>query len=207
MTATLTAPVGTANTTEANDSLDRFYRLSVHQYEEMTRLGILTENDKVELLEGLIVAKMTKHSPHVVSTLVAFARISSILPKGWYATKEDPIIVGQSEPEPDVAVVRGVVQDYLKRKPTDEVALVVEVADSSLQFDRTVKKLIYASGNLPIYWLVNINDRCVEVYENPTGPCDTPDYRKKTIVGENETLPLILDGQEIGRIAVSELLP
>ena len=83
----------------------------------------------------------------------------------------------------------------------------IEVADSSFVYDRTVKKRIYARGNLPIYWIVNLNDRCVEVYENPTGPGDTPDYRKKTIVCENETLPLILDSQEIGRIAVSELLP
>ena len=208
MSATLTAPSIASTPPVANDLSERLYRLDVRQYEEMTRLGILTENDKVELLEGLIVTKMTRYAPHIVATLVAFARLSAMLPEGWFATKEDPITVDKSEPEPDAAIIRGAVQDYLVRKPSaTDVGLVIEVADSSLAHDRTVKKRIYARSGIPVYWIVNLNDRRVEVHEVPTGPCDTPEYQNMTIVNENETLAVILEGREIGRVAANELLP
>ena len=208
MPATLTVPVIGPNPTALNEAVDRLYRLTVHQYDEMTKMGILTEEDNVELLEGFILAKMTKHAPHIVATGLAQDVLASRLPQGWHVSIQDPITTIDSRPEPDVKIVRGRRRDYLTRNATAvDVPLVIEVADSSLPFDRRIKKRIYASADISIYWIVNLNDRCVEVYENPTGPCDAPDYRKTIVFKENETLPLILLGQEVGRIEVGELLP
>jgi len=208
MSATLTAPSIASTPPIANDLSERLYRLDVRQYEEMTRLGILTESDKVELLEGLIVAKMTKHGPHIVATGLLQDALTSQLPRGWHVSMQDPIATIDSEPEPDAKIVRGRRRDYVARHPTaGDVPVVIEVADTSLSHDRTVKKRIYARGNIQTYWIVNLNDRRVEVHEDPTGARDAPDYRKITVFAENQTIPVVLDGREVARIAVNDLLP
>jgi Uma2 family endonuclease len=83
----------------------------------------------------------------------------------------------------------------------------VEVADSSLELDRTTKQRIYARAKIPIYWIVNLIDRQVEVYTNPTGAGAQAKYRNRRIFAENGEVPVVLNGQEVGRIAVRELLP
>jgi hypothetical protein len=192
------------------DSLlaDRIYRLSVGQYMEMARVGILTEHDRLVLLRGWIVTKMTKHQPHVVAARLTSDALRSAVPPGWHVAKEDPIATLDSVPEPDCTVLRGVTRDYLGRQPgPQDVGLVVEVADSSLRVDRTVMKAIYAEVAIPVYWIVNIPDRRLEVYTDPTGPGDSPDYRQRRDYGPDDNVPLVLDGREVGRIAVRDLLP
>ena len=83
----------------------------------------------------------------------------------------------------------------------------IEVADSSLDEDRGWKKQIYAHARIPVYWIVNLVARQVEVYTDPTGPADQPDYRQRRDYGPTDEVPLVLDGQEVARIRVSELLP
>src|SRR5262245_40342630 len=91
-----------------------------------------------------------------------------------------PITIDSSEPEPDVSVVRGRPEDYRERRPgREEVGLVVEVADKTLARARASKKRIYARAELPIYWIVNLSERQVEVYTEPTGPAEEPDYRQR----------------------------
>src|SRR5439155_21803197 len=109
------------------------WRLSVEQYHEMARAGILTKDDRVELLEGWLVAKMTKHPPHVIATGLIHDALRVIVPDGWYVSKEDPVTTLDSEPEPDLAVIRGTRRDYRDHHPGPlDVVLVVEVADTSL---------------------------------------------------------------------------
>ena len=106
--------------------------------------------------------------------------------------------------EPDVAVVRGSMRDYTLRHPTlGEIGLVVEVAESSLERDRNVKKLIYARAEIPWYWIVDLINRRVELYSQP----QDGDYRQCSILGPSERLPIILDGVVVGELSVADLLP
>ncbi|WP_435009090.1 Uma2 family endonuclease [Tundrisphaera lichenicola] len=185
-----------------------FYPLSVEQYHRMTETGILTKHDRVELLEGWLVAKMGKNQPHVVSATLTFRAISGLLPAGWFATKEDPVNASDSEPEPDIMIVRGDIRDYTARAPENrDVALVVEVSESSLLRDSSLKKRLYARSSFPVYWLINFVSNRVEVYTDPSGPTEKPDYLHRQDYGPTELTPLRIEGQEIGRIAVRDLLP
>jgi Uma2 family endonuclease len=183
-------------------------RLSVDQYHQMMQAGILDSGDPIELLEGLLVIKMSKNPPHVYSTSRLDDMLSAAVPPGWFVNSQDPITTLESEPEPDASVIRGDRRDYLNGHPTPkDVAMLGEVSDSSLDYDRSIKKRVYARANIPIYWIVNLEDRCIEVYTDPTGPADEPDYRHCQIFGENDFVPVILDGQEVGKIEVKSVLP
>lgn len=100
------------------------YRLSVAQYHQMIAAGILTENDAVELLEGWLVSKMTKNRLHSLSTQLTREALAQIVPEGWYVDDQEPITMGDSEPEPDVIVVQGSRRDYTEQPTGDKVALV-----------------------------------------------------------------------------------
>jgi Uma2 family endonuclease len=185
-----------------------FYRLSVGQYHELARLSILTEDEPVELLQGWLITKMTKNTPHIVATKLAFRALEGMVPDGWHVAKEDPVTAVDSEPEPDLSIVRGEIRDYLDRKPGPrDVALVVEVADSSLAENRTLKKQIYSRAGFSLYWIVNLAQRQIEVYSDPSGPVESPDYRQRQDYGESDAVPLFIEGREVGRIAVRDLLP
>jgi Uma2 family endonuclease len=185
-----------------------FYRLTVDQYRAMARLGILTPDDRVELLEGWLVTKMTKHRPHVVCAQRTFHAIAAIMPAGWFVAKEDPVLAFDSEPEPDISVVRGTFGDYIERTPGPlQVALVVEVADSSLSTDQSMKKRLYARAGFLVYWLINLIDNRVEVYTDPTGPVENPEYLHRQDFGPDDMIPLVIDGREVGQISVRDLLP
>lgn len=174
----------------------------------MGEAGILTPEDRVELLEGWLVPKMTKNPPHAVASKLASKALDRILPSNWHTRIQDPILLSASVPEPDVAVARGTERDYGDRHPSaTEVALIIEVADSSLTEDRRLKKRIYARDGIAVLWIVNLVDNRVEVYTDPTGPADQPDYRKRQDFSPIDSLPLLLEGRELGRIVVRDLLP
>jgi len=99
-------------------------------------------------------------------------------------------------------------EDYAARHPAPaEVGLLAEVADSSLSQDRGAKARLFARASIPVYWIVNLADRQIEVCTDPTGPHATPHYRQQTIYRGDDLVPLVLDGQEIARIPVRDLLP
>jgi Uma2 family endonuclease len=113
-----------------------------------------------------------------------------------------------SEPEPDVSVVRGRRRDYADRHPgPEDVALLVEVADTSLERDRGWKKRIYAAAGIPCYWIVNLIDGQVEVHAQPSGPGEQADYAAHQVYRRGDRIPVVLDGAEAGTIAVDDLLP
>jgi Uma2 family endonuclease len=184
------------------------YRLTVEQYQAMAQAGILTEDDPVEFLEGWLVEKRVKSPPHVVATGLVLDLFPQLLPAGWFLSMHDPIATPDSLPEPDVALIRGAPRDHLERRPgAADIALVVEVADTSLDQDRELKKRVYAQAGIVIYWIVNLIDRQIEVYTEPTGPAEEPDYRHRQDYGPADEIPIVLDGKEAGRLAVRELLP
>ena len=184
------------------------YRLSVAQYHAIAMAGILADGDPVELLEGLLVQKMTKKPPHTVATQLIQEALRAILPVGWRVPSQDPITLVDSEPEPDLAVVRGGIRRYMEHHPgPEDLALVVEVADATIRRDRGSKKRIYARAGVLVYWIVNLVENQIEVYTDPTGPIQTPNYRQRQNYGPSDIIPVIIEGQEVGRLAVQELLP
>ncbi|MFO1429274.1 MAG: Uma2 family endonuclease [Candidatus Competibacteraceae bacterium] len=184
------------------------WRLSVEQYHRMIRFGILTDDDPVELLEGWLITKMPKNPPHRLSTQLTREAIVRLLPPGWYVDAQEPITTDDSEPEPDVVVVRGERRDYRDHHPRErDVTLVVEVADATLQRDRTLKKRLYGRAGIPTYWIINLVDNQLEVHTEPTGAGEQADYRQRQDYGVADTAPLMLDGVESGRIAARDLLP
>jgi Uma2 family endonuclease len=185
------------------------YRFTVSQYLGMIRHGLIDEDAKVELLDGWVIQKMRKGQPHnIASGLLADALFRQV-PSGFYVGREEPVLASdESVPEPDVMLVRGARNDFPDTPPqTIDVVLVVEVADASLSRDTGEKKRIYASAGFPVYWLVNLPARCVEIYSDPTGPSPHPDYRSRRECYANDELSLLIDGREIGRWIVRELLP
>ena len=178
-------------------------RVSVAEYHRMIERGELTEDDRVELLDGEIVPKMPRNDPHLLTVEESYEQLRELAPHGWYVRQEYPITLSTSEPEPDVAVVRGSRRDYGARKPGPaDVALVVEVADSSLRRDRR-KRTIYAAAGLPEYWIVNLTDRVLERYTGPAGDR----YTVERFFRLGEAVPVTIDGTVVGTIPVAELLP
>ena len=81
------------------------------------------------------------------------------------------------------------------------------MADSSLSRDRSRKKRLYARSGFVIYWLINLVENRIEVYTEPTGPVEEPDYLGRQDFGPDEMIPLVIEGREVGRLAVRDLLP
>ena len=194
--------------TEAIVPTEPIWRLTVEQYHEMIRAGILTDDDPVELLEGWLVPKMPKNPPHGVVTRLTQKALDRILPPGWDVRVQDPVTTDTSEPEPDVVVAHGETRRFVDRHPgPKDVALAIEVAETTLGRDRGLKKRIYARARIPVFWIINLIDRQVEVYTSPSGPTKKPDYRRCHVHGLEDDVPVVLEGKEVGLLKVRDLLP
>lgn len=183
-------------------------RVSVDEYHEMIKNGVLGEGDPVELLDGYLVTKMSRNAPHDSAVRRLGNRLPGLLPSGWVSQMQCAITLPQSEPEPDAAIMRGSESTFDSRHPTPaDLSVVIEVADSSLYLDRKEKSAIYARAAVPVYWIVNVADRQVEVYSNPDAAADPPRYRDRTDYRPGDQLPVTLDGILAATIAVADLLP
>jgi Uma2 family endonuclease len=142
-------------------------RFTVEEYHQLGETGILSEDDAVELLDGVITPKTIRTPVHDAVVALVEQTLRKRLAPGWSPRIQSAISTPTSEPEPDAALVRGEPRDYLRRHPSGaDIALVVEVADSSLSRDRA-KAMIYAAAGVPVYWIVNLVDEVVEVYTHP----------------------------------------
>jgi Uma2 family endonuclease len=181
-------------------------RFTVEEYHRMAELGVLTEEDRVELLEGVITPKMVHNPPHDGTIGLLEVALRSLLPLGWFIRVQSAITTADSEPEPDIAVARGTARDYLRRHPgPSDVSMVIEVADSSLAVDRK-KSRIYANAGVPVYWIVNLVDRQIEVSLRPAGSTGT-EYQPAAIHRPGDVVPVIIDGEPVGALRVDDLLP
>jgi Uma2 family endonuclease len=181
-------------------------RLSVDQYDQMVEHGILPETNRFELINGRIVEKDMKGPVHRVTVGRTLRAIERLLTPGWHAVKEEAVRIPnrRSEPEPDVSIVRGSIDDYAKHHPgAADVALVVEVTRTTATKDRKLAR-VYGAGGIPVYWIVNVPKRQLEVY---TDPDPAGGYRSRVDYRPGQDVPVIIDGQEVGRIAVMDLLP
>ncbi|MEB3266904.1 MAG: Uma2 family endonuclease [Leptolyngbya sp.] len=177
------------------------------EYHRMADMGLFL-NRRVELIEGQILDMAAMKSPHAVAIDLVDAALQSVFANGYYIRQQKPLVLGdRSEPEPDIAVVSGTIRDYATAHPRMAV-LVVEVADSSLTYDRTTKVSLYAKAGIPDYWILNLVNHHLEVYRHPAatvGPDAGWGYRQRTLYSaDTQVVPL---GTGAGAIAVADLLP
>lgn len=181
------------------------HRFTVDKYHRMIETGILAENDRVELLDGWILEESPIGPPDATCVSLIIEALQHMLPAGCCIRAQVPITLATGEPEPDVTVVRGGIRDYRDHHPYGaDVALVIEVADSPLQFDRLQKRPQYAAAGIPEYWIVNLIDRCLEVYADPIADGD---YQRRHVVAASGSVELHIAGQSAGKISVADLLP
>lgn len=165
------------------------HRFTVAEYRQLGELGVLVPEDRVELLEGWIVEKMNHRPAHGYAVRYLNNWLVRVLPDGWLAQCQLPITTDTSEPEPDLAVVRGKETDFIKRHPyANECRLLIEVADTSLAKDRA-KAAIYAAAGVSEYWIVNLIDRRLERFQQSDGTA----YCEQSFVALDDTIELELD--------------
>lgn len=182
-------------------------RWSRAEYDRLVEQDVF-DGEPLELIGGNLIVAEPQGSYHAGSVGLAGSVVATALPAGWCARIQLPIALDdESEPEPDIAVVPGVHADYLDAHPT-RVALVIEVAESSLRFDRDVKGSVYARGRIADYWIVNLVDRTVEVSRDPVVDPSAPfGWRYATVVSFPRSAvvsPLALPAV---RLAVADFLP
>ena len=191
--------------------MQSLYRFSIEKYEELVRCGVFTNRDRLELIEGFLVEKMTQYPPHTVSAELCRVKLDRMLPPGWHLRIERPLRI--PKPRKHAGARSG---GHTRRDPRlrsdaipspADVALVVEVADSSLDDDRNLKAGVYGGGEVALYWIVNLVDEQVEVYSGPSGPSEPVGYRHCEVYRRGEEVSLVIAGTEVGRIQVAELLP
>lgn len=162
----------------------------------MIRAGVLTEDDDVELIDGMLVQKMPRNPPHRNITRRLTTIFDEVLPAGWFYLAQEAMTLDQSEPEPDGMVVRGLDTDYSDRNPSaSDVALVIEVADTTLERDLVEKAAVYARGGVAIYWVVDVNAATVHVLCDPDSL--TGRYASRTSYSDPDSLSLDLDGRNL----------
>ncbi len=188
-------------------SSPELYRFTTEQYKRMGDAGILMEDDRVELVEGLLYRRPMKKGPHSIACRETAAALTRVIPgEGDFVTREDPVdIPGRSGmPEPDISVVRGRSRDYAGRPKAGDVPMIVEVSDKGrLTFDRTEKLVSDAGGNIPVYWIVDLVDRQVGVSTDPS----PGGYQSRVDFQRGQRIPVVIDGRPVGEVAVDDLLP
>lgn len=207
--ATETREPRTQSSAPAPSPVDRRVHLTVDRVYGWLEAGLIHEKEPVYLWKGWLVEKMAKNQPHSIALGSLQDALAPLVRDGYYLAIESPVALNEdSLPEPDVSIVRGARRDYPRRAPTaGDVALLIEVSDSSLAEDRGEILREYARAGVPAYWIVNIPERRIEVYTEPTGPEAEPCYRSTRVHLPGEDVPVILDGREVGRVAVGAILP
>ena len=172
------------------------YRLTVDQYDRMVQDGKLSDHDRVELLAGVLVRKMPKNPDHVWAATEIEEVLTACRSEHWHIRKEDPVrIPDYDEPEPDLAIVRGKCAlvsrnaPRAKRHRSDRRGRKFSLAD-----DQGVRLERYARAEIPVYWIVNLRDRQVEVYTDPDAAAGL--FRHAVIYGQDEQVPVMIDGRE-----------
>lgn len=187
----------------------RPFRITIDFYERMIAAGLL-DKLPVFLWKGQLLEKMTKGRKHNHAAAGLTAILVRSLPPGWHVRVQQPVLMGNdTAPEPDFAIVRGSLDDYVDRDVrAGDVSLIVEVADSSLGFDRETVLETYSRESIPVYWIVNIPERTIDVYTVPSGASASgpPHYSRYQSYSPGQEVPLLLDGQQTGAIPVVEIL-
>lgn len=173
---------------QLNEAQLERYPITTDLYHQMIEKGILTEDDKIELLEGDLI-KMSAVGPRHAACVERLSDyLRDELGKAVSLRHQNPVeLSNYSEPEPDIAIIKRRKDYYIQAHPQPhDVLLLVEVADSTLKKDRGIKLAAYAKAGIIEYWIVNLADDLIEVYTNPSGNT----YQNVRLVRHDETLAL-----------------
>ncbi|MBI1733654.1 MAG: Uma2 family endonuclease [Candidatus Rokubacteria bacterium] len=178
------------------------------EYECLVERGLFEADDRIELIDGLLVVREPQSSAHAVAVQLAQRALHRAFGAGWDIRPHAPVALDDdSEPEPDVSIVAGDARDYVAAHPSRPV-LVVEVSLRSLDFDREYKSSLYARAGVTDYWIVNLVDRALEVRRQPATSEAAPygwTYDALAVLGpDGGVSPL---AAPLAWITVAELLP
>jgi Uma2 family endonuclease len=161
------------------------------EYERLIETGFFQSGDKVELIGGQLMVAEPQGSRHAATVSLVADALRAAFGSGWYVMAQLPVALDdESEPEPDVAVVRGSAREYWDAHPSRPV-LAVEVADSSVTLDRKHKASLYARAGVPDCWIVSIEEGMVEVHRQPVRSPEAPYgwcYAEVKRLGRGETI-------------------
>jgi len=167
----------------------------------MIEAGVFQPDDRLQLINGEIVEMSPQGSRHATAVRLVERALSKVFGAGHDIRSQLPLSLGDhSEPEPDVAVVRGAPRDYTDAHPS-RALLVVEVSDSTLRLDRAEKLRVYAANGIPEYWIVNLIETTLEVYRDPASET----YRSKTTYTASDTVAPVAQPETV--VSVADLLP
>jgi Uma2 family endonuclease len=183
-------------------------RFSRIEYEKLIDLGVFRPGEAIELLGGHLVVAEPQGAAHYTAIVRTARALEAAFGAAWYVRTQGPVgLDDESEPEPDVAVVPGSVDDYVRAHPS-RVVLIVEVAETSLAVDRQYKGSLYARAGVPDYWIVNLVDRVLEVYREPRADAAASfgwRYMRSDALGSRVSVtPLAAPASSV---PVSQLLP
>jgi Uma2 family endonuclease len=178
------------------------------EYERLVDKGVLGPGDKIELIDGLMLVAEPQSSEHFTAIRLVALALSRVFGEGWDIRTEGPIALDEdSEPEPDVAVVRGAPRDYADAHPADPV-LVVEVALTSGRFDRTEKSGLYARAGRPDYWILDLVERRLEIRREPAPvPATAYGWEYTAVTVHDAAADVSPLAAPTARIRVADLLP
>lgn len=168
-------------------------RFTITEYNHLTELGFFGEDDRVELIRGELIYMIAKGTAHSTFNRRLIRELSNLLSKRATLQSQDPVVIStDSEPEPDIAILKNRDDDYLSSHPCPEdILLLIEIADSSLKYDQEVKLPLYAEAGILDYWIFNLNDNCLEHYREPLQNSQGKfSYRKKIVFLPDETINL-----------------
>ena len=166
-------------------------KFTVNEYHRLIDGGFFAENERVELIRGEIITMSPKRTPHSVCNSLLWKTIYNLIGDRAEIRVQEPIFIPpNSEPEPDVVIAVNKDDNYLSSHPTPaDVLLVIEISDSTLQYDRETKLPLYAEAEINNYWIVNLSDRHLEAYSQPFSNAKGKfAYRSKQIVLSDETI-------------------
>ena len=180
-------------------------RFTVDEYHRMIQTGILRSGERLELIHGWIVPKMPSNPSHSSCIRYLDRWLQARASNDWVVSVQQPITTGDSEPELDLAVCDGPRDRYLHAHPgPDDVALLIEVSDTSLGYDTGDKLKMYAKAGIAVYWVVDIENQRVIVH-SVRRRGRSPKYL--TRVEYCGRVPVVVRAETLGTIAVSDLLP
>ena len=167
-------------------------RFTITEYHRLADLDFFTEDDRVELIKGEIIKMAAKGKAHSVCNTRLYRELFKLLEEKATIRGQEPIIINDSEPEPDLTIVKNTPDDYFLNHPTpSDIFLIIEVADSSLKYDQEIKLSLYAEAYISDYWIFNLVNYYLECYSDPYQDLQGKfGYRHKSIILPNESVKL-----------------
>jgi Uma2 family endonuclease len=185
-------------------------KITSDQFFALAEAGVFDNDQRVFLWDGRIIAKMAKTVPHAMTAVRIADLIRPRLPQGWFICPEGPIQLGRwNAPLPDVAVVRGTTETYQDKNhhpSAEDLGLVVEVSFTSLARDLGIRSEQFATANVPVYWVADIQGRRIIEHREPQIVDGIGNYASVKIYGHTDEIDVILDGQSIAKLPIAAML-